>query len=51
MENRTVTCKKNNKIRALSNTLHTNKFKMHLKPKCKAKNNKTLGGKHRQITL
>ena len=34
-----------------TNTIHKDKHKMDLRPKCKARNFKTLRGKHRQNTL
>ena len=38
-------------IRTLPNTIHKDKIKMDLRPKCKTRNYKTLRGKHRQNTL
>jgi len=37
-------------IRTLPNTIHKDKLKVDERPKCKTRNYKTLGGKHRQNT-
>ena len=46
-ENWTATC---NEVRTLPNTIHKDKLKMDLRPKCKTRSNKTFRGKHRQNT-
>ena len=40
-----------NEIRSFPNTIRKNNLEMDLRPKCKARNNKTLRGKHSQNTL
>ena len=38
-------------IKTLPNIIHKNKLKMDHRPKCKARHNKPLRGKHRQKTI
>ena len=40
---------KRNEIRTPSNTIHKNKVKMNQRPKCNARQYKTLRGKHRTL--
>ena len=40
-----------NEFRTLPNTIHKNKLKIDLRPKCKTGHYKTLRGKHRKNTL
>ena len=49
-ENWTATCKRM-KLEHFPNTIHKNKLKMDYRLKCKARNSKSLRGKHRQNTL
>ena len=49
-ENWTATCKRM-KLEYFPNTIHKNKLKMDHRLKCKARNSKSLRGKHRQNTL
>ena len=49
-ENWTATCKRI-KLEHFPNTIHKNKLKMDNRLKCKARNSKSLRGKHTQNTL